>query len=159
MTWSSKVSTSPTFEAAIAEADTAAAQTELAYLESLGVHASTAPTTDVPLAWFVSGGSTGSVAHTAKLQDALAAERPVILASLDGTEIEAGAAVCLDLVALGSLKFREQLLWHIEHGNIQIANTGSISRDTRVTRWMLIGLGIFFAILFGSLFHMSYYQI
>ena len=159
MTWSSKVSTSTTVEAAIDQADVTAAETELAYLRSLGVPATTGPTPDAPLLWFVSAASADSGSHKARLQDALAAERHVIIAVLDAAGYDTGSAVSLDLVELGSLTFRERLLWHIEQGNNQIANAGSISRDTRVTRWMLIGLGIFFAILFGSLFHMSYYQI
>ena len=120
----------------------------------------TEPAPHVPLLWFISSASSASAAHTARLREALGSARPVIVASLDGTTTEKITdAVQLDLTALGQLAFRERLLWHIEQGNMQIGNTEGISRDTRATRLMLIGLGIFFAVLFGSLFHMSYYQI
>ena len=120
---------------------------------------------DEPLVWFVSA-ATASDAHSQRLYQAAGAGRSVITASLDGSpapslEVADGndPPVHVDLAELGTRTFRERLLWHIEHRRNALANRGGVSRATRVTRWMLIGLGIFFAIVFGSLFHMSYYQI
>ncbi len=161
-----------TVETAIEETDQRAGAAELEYLSSVGVVATTKTAPDVPLVWFISERSVSASDHLQRLTDAFGAGRAIITASLDGAQAPALPEVTepggantrippahLDLSELGGRTFRERLLWHIDDRRNTLANAGGISRATRVTRWMLIGLGIFFIILFGSLFHMSYHQI
>lgn len=151
-------------EICIHSADTEAADAEVQHLNAVGSHIGLGQDDDSNpvLLWIAGPESTTDPAHVTRLNTAIGNDtRTIVVLFGDATApdcLAAGDVPVLNHDALGTIAFREQLLWHVERALNTERNAGRASRATRTTRWMLIGLGLFFAVLFGSLFHMSYYH-